>query len=151
MRLFGFILLISFPALLPENTFAQKKTLFKPPVVFTSIGIRTNGDSVKVEEGVQLAGLPLKVRDKAGNAYEIANYRFLYRQKGYVENPENGKIEVVYTNAASRFDHTPLPKVWKENIARQLQKGEEFSFFEILVKDKQGRLFYAPDLHLYID
>lgn len=133
-----------------QKTNSKTSPIFKPPVVKTLIGIRSGFDTVHVEEATQLIGLPLMVKDKNGNTYKIDNYRFLYREKGFIENTETGRPEVNYTMVASRFDNSPLPKVWIENIQQKIKPGEELYFFEILVSDKEGRMFYAPDVRLII-
>ena len=139
-----------------DQSFAQtrdtiiRETKFKPPVVKTYLGVNQNGAQVTADEGVQLVGLPLKVVDAKDNQYTIDSYQFLYRQKSYILNDETGKKEQVFTIAADRFNSTPLPKVWVDNIKRQLQKDEQLYFFDIVVQDKQGRKFFAPELKITI-
>lgn len=138
------------------NSFAQvrdtiiKEPKFKPPVVKTYLGVNQNGAQVIVDEGVQLVGLPLKVVDAKKNPYTIDSYQFLYKQKSFIRDDETGKKEEVFTIAADRFNTTPLPKVWVDNIRRRLQKDEQLYFFDIVVKDKQGRKFFAPELKITI-
>ena len=122
---------------------------FKPPKVVSLLGINSNGASVTIEEANQLIALPLKVTDSAKNMYTVDTYHFLYKRKSVVED-ERGTKQVSYTTVADRFDKTPLPKIWVENIQDKLQKSEELYFFDIIVKDKQGRRFFAPDLRLTI-
>jgi hypothetical protein len=74
----------------------------------------------------------------------------MYRKRSVVEDEETGKRESVFTNTASLFRATPLPKVWKENISGGLQKGEELFYFDIIVSDKQGRKFFAPNLKIIV-
>lgn len=145
--------------LLPVATnhlFAQQKQTivkepkFKPPVVKTYLGVNQNGAKVTVDEGVQLVGLPLKVVDAKNNEYTIDSYQFLYRQKSFIRDDETGKTEQVFSISADRFNVTPLPKVWVDNIRRRLQKDEQLYFFDIVVKDKQGRQFFAPELKITI-
>lgn len=133
-----------------QETIVKNKIPFKPPVVKSEIGIRSGKDTVHKEEAVQLVKLPLTVKDARGTSFKIENYRLLYRKIGYVENPETGKPEMHYTTVASRFTETPLPKVWSDNIQYTLSPGEELFFFEILVADKNGNRFYAPDLKIFI-
>ena len=146
------IFLSSFSA----NLFAQQKEIitkepkFKPPVVTTFLGVNQNGAQVTVDEGVQLVGLPLKITDAKNNQYSVASYQFLYRQKSYIMDDETGKKEQVFTISADRFKTTPLPKVWVDNLKQRLQKGEELYFFDIVVKDKEGRNFFAPELKITI-
>ncbi|HEY5369521.1 MAG TPA: hypothetical protein VIJ75_11055 [Hanamia sp.] len=149
---FSFFLLFSIAA----SSFAQDSTIitkipkFKPPVVKTFLGVNQNGAQVTAEQGNQLVGLPLKIVDEKNNTYPIDSYQFLYKQKSYVLNDETGKQETTFTQVADRFDSTPLPKVWIDNIAGRLQPDEELYFFDIVVKDKEGRLFFAPELKITI-
>jgi len=137
-------------------SFAQNKQIitkepkFKPPVVKTYLGVNQNGAQVTVDEGVQLVSLPLKIIDAKNNQYTIDSYQFLYRQKSFIRDDETGKKEEVFTISADRFNSTPLPKVWVDNIRRRLQKDEQLYFFDIVVKDKQGRSFFAPELKITI-
>lgn len=140
-----------------SNSFAQdsviitKEPKFRPPVVKTFLGVNQNGAQVTADEGRQLIGLPLKIEDGNKNTYDIDSYQFLYKQKSYILNDETGKREVTYTLAANRFDSTPLPKVWIDNIKGRLQPGEQLYFFDIVVKDKKGRRFFAPELKITVN
>lgn len=123
---------------------------FKPPVVKTFLGRNEKEATVTIEEANQLVNFPLKIVDDKNITYTISSYQFLYRKKSVVEDEETGKRASVFTNTASRFKETPLPKVWKENISGGLQKGEELYFFDIIVNDKQGRKFFAPDVKIIV-
>jgi hypothetical protein len=156
MKNLKYLYLIFFLFAIPPFSFAQQKEVitkvqkFKPPVVKTYLGINQNGAQVTVDEGNQLVGLPLKVVDAKNNVYPITSYRFLYRQKTIILNNETGKKEVSFTILADRFENTPLPNVWINNIKGRLQKDEQLYFFEIVVKDKEGREFFAPELKITI-
>jgi len=138
------------------NLFAQDKEIiskepkFKPPVVKTHLGVNQNGAEVTLDEGTQLVGLPLKITDEKNNQYPVVSYQFLYRQKSYILNDESGKKEKVFTISANRFKETPLPKLWVDNIRQRLQPEEQLYFFDIVVKDKEGREFFAPELKITI-
>ena len=139
-----------------QISFAQQKEVitkvqkFKPPVVKTFLGINQNGAHVTVDEGNQLIALPLKIVDAQNHEYPISSYRFLYRKKSVILNDETGKREETFSITASRFDATPLPKVWINNIQGRLQPEEQLYFFDIVVKDKEGREFFAPELKITI-
>lgn len=128
----------------------QPKEKFKPPKVNVFLGGHQNGDSISKETAKILLPLPLQVLDSKKNEYIIENYQFLYRKKSFVQNPETGKTETVFTISADIFKETPLPKVWIENVGYKLQKDEEFYFFDIIVKDTQGNRFLAPNFKLFI-
>jgi hypothetical protein len=133
-------------------SFAQQKEVitkvqkFKPPVVKMFLGINQNGAQVTTDEANQLIALPLKIVDAQNHAYPISSYRFLYRKKSIILNDETGRKEETFTITADRFDTTPLPKVWINNIQGHLQPEEQLYFFDIVVKDKEGREFFAPEL-----
>jgi hypothetical protein len=132
-----------------DKEIITKEPKFKPPVVKTYLGVNQNGASVTKEEASQLIGLPLKIVDDKKNAYPVDSYQFLYRRKSTVLN-NDGKRETVFTIVADRFFATPLPKVWIENTKDQFQKDEQLYFFDIVVKDKEGRKFFAPELKITI-
>ncbi|MEO6837876.1 MAG: hypothetical protein ABI261_01345 [Ginsengibacter sp.] len=148
----AFILLFSFS----EISFAQDSTIitkvskFKPPVVKTFLGTEQNGAQITADKGNELIGLPLKIIDDKNNFYEIDSYQFLYKKKGSYLDDETGKKEITFTLSADRFDSTPLPKVWVDNISGHLQSDEQLYFFDVVVKDKQGRRFFAPELKITI-
>ena len=50
----------------------------------------------------------------------------------------------------NQFTVTPVPAIWQTNIAETLKKGESLYFFDIIVLDKQGRRFFAPELNITI-
>ncbi len=127
-----------------------KEPKFKPPVVKTYLGVNQNGAEVTLDEGTQLVGLPLKITDEKNNQYPVVSYQFLYRQKSYILNDETGKKEKVFTISADRFKETPLPKLWVDIIRQRLQPEEQLYFFDIVVRDKEGREFFAPEIKITI-
>lgn len=145
-----FLLSSSLNLLAQDKETIIKEPKFKPPVVKTFLGINQNGAQVTVDEGEQLVGLPLKITDAKNNQYPVDSYQFLYRQKSYILDDETGKKEEVFTISADRFTSTPLQKIWVDNIKRGLQNGEQLYFFDIVVKDKEGRQFFAPELKITI-
>jgi hypothetical protein len=138
------------PAKKPVNNTITPVKKFLPPVVKTFLGRNEKEATVTIDEANQLVNLPLKITDDKNNVYTISSYQFLYKKKSVIENEETGKKQVVFTNTASLFKSTPLPQVWKENISGTLQKGEEIYFFDIIVNDKQGRKFFAPDVKIIV-
>lgn len=133
-----------------EKPVITKVAKFKPPVVKTFLGINQNGASVTQDEAVQLITLPLKITDDKNNLYTIDSYQFLYRKKSFIQNEETGKAQATFTIQSSRFTATPLPKIWIDNLKNSLQKEEQLYFFDIVVKDKEGRKFFAPELKITV-
>ena len=123
---------------------------FKPPVVKTFLGRNTGEATVTVEEANQLVELPLKITDDKNNIYTISSYQFMYKKKSVIENEQTNKKEIAFTTVADLFKTTPLPKIWKDNIGGGIQKDEELFFFDIVVNDKQGRKFFAPNVKIRV-
>lgn len=156
MKLFKYFLILLFCTPTSQFLFAQsqpaitKVPKFKPPVVTAFLGVNKNGATVTVDEAVQLISLPLKIKDDKGNVYPIDSYQFLYRKKGGIQDEQTGKVTVTFTVESARFTSTPLPKIWIDNLKDGFQKDEQLYFFDIVVKDKEGRGFFAPELKIMI-
>lgn len=134
----------------PKPGTATKVVKFKPPVVKTYLGKNSDTAQVMPDEAVQLVGLPLRVTDAKDNPYTISSYQFLYKKKSVIENEQTGKKEIAFTTVSNLFKVTPLPDLWKNNIAGGLQKDEELYFFDVIVQDKLNRRFFAPELKIKI-
>lgn len=135
------------------KTGADKPAAFQkytPPPLKTMLGIRTDSASVVVEEAVQLLRLPIKVTDDKKNSYTISSYRFMYKRRAVTEDEATGKVTPVMSNVSDIFKETPLPALWVKTITEQIRPGEELYFFDIVAKDSQGRLMFAPELSITI-
>lgn len=123
---------------------------FTPPVLVSMLGIRSDSVAVFIEEAVQLVKLPLKVTDDKKNVYTISSYQFMYKRRAVTEDEETGKVTPIISNVSNLFKTTPLPALWINAITEQIKPGEELYFFDIVAKDKEGRLMFAPDLKIKI-
>lgn len=141
---------ISYYSFGQDTPVIRKIKPFKPPVVQTYLGIRHGDDTLIKAEAEQLVALPLKVIDKNKNIYPVVNYRFVYNQKGFIQDPETGDAKVVFNLLGSWFDKSPLPPLWIKNIQPTLKKDEYFYFLDIMVKDKLGRVFPAPNIKITV-
>jgi len=123
---------------------------YKAPKLKASLGTRSDTSEVSVDEALQLIMLPIIVTDEKKNKYSVASYQCMYKRRAVTENEETGKVTPVYSVVAEVFKTTPLSEIWKKNITEQLRSGEELFFFDIVVKDAQGHLMFAPNLKLVI-
>jgi hypothetical protein len=116
----------------------------------TFLGKATGTISLNAEEAGLLVSQRLQVLDDKNAEYLISSYQFAYKRIGVTEDEETGKTSLQSDVAAQRFTTTPLPAVWQKNITDGLHKGEELYFFDIIVIDKQGRRFFAPEIKISI-
>ena len=132
----------------PVNAPALKNKL---PVVSTSLGKFTGvANNCTAEQAKQLITQPISITDDKNVAYKLSSYQFSYKRIGVTENEETGKVSPQTDIAADRFTVTPLPDIWQSNIKEFLHAGEELFFFDVIVFDKQGKLFFAPELKIMI-
>lgn len=123
---------------------------FKPPKVKTAWGRCVDSIRITREEAIQLISIPLRVTDMQNKAYTISSYQLAYTRVTVTEDETTGKVLPATEMVSDRFTATPLPQIWQDNIKARVKKGERFYFFDVIVKDAQGRLFFAPELKVYI-
>jgi hypothetical protein len=124
---------------------------FTPPKLVSMLGIRSDSAAVFREEALQLVALPLKVTDAQKNVYTITSYQAMYKKRGVTEDEDmSGKTAPTTSTVIDKFKTTPLPPIWVKNLTETLRIGEELYFFDIVVKDAQGRLMFAPSLSIIV-
>lgn len=139
----------------PAKPVAAKPAGFQkytPPALTSALGIRSGDDSVVVvEEALQLIKLPLRITDDKKNVYAISSYQVMYKKKGVTESEDmSGKTAPAFTTVINNFKSTPLSPLWIKSLGETLRSGEELYFFDIVAKDAQGRLMFAPNLRIKI-
>ena len=135
----------------PKKTTVKPVIKFKPPAVQTYLGSLTGKEAVAGAEEVEnLITQPLKIAGDKNTFYTIASYQLAYKRIGITEDEATGKTTPESDMVSSQFNATPLPAIWQTNIAETLHKGETLHFFDIIVLDKQGRRFFAPELKITI-
>ncbi|MEO7768915.1 MAG: hypothetical protein ABIS01_15905 [Ferruginibacter sp.] len=149
-----FYLLMVSEATVAQNTSKPAKsaptTTNKKLIVKTWLGRATGNIVINAEEARQLITMPLKITGEKNVDYLISSYQLAYKRIGVTEDEETGKTSAESDMAAQRFTTTPLPPVWQKNIIEGLHSGEELYYYDIIVFDKQGRRFFAPDLKISI-
>jgi hypothetical protein len=123
---------------------------FTPPKLTCMLGIRSDSATVFLEEAVQLIKLPLKVTDDKKNVYSISSYQAVYKRRAVTEDEKTGKASPIVSTVIENFRATPLSPIWIKILTEQLRAGEEIDFFDIVVKDPQGRLMFAPELKIKV-
>ena len=137
---------------------AQKKPVvkvktiakFKPPKLMTLLSTYKDSSIVSAGEAEALLSTPLRVVDDKKNVYTISSYQFLYRKIMATENEETGKVSQTTTIFADRFKTSPLPESWVAKVRENPKPKELLYFFDIIVKDAQGRVMYAPEIKFTI-
>ena len=124
---------------------AQQKSAV--PKRMTFLGGHRN-DTVNVRTAKLLLSMPLQITDAQKGTYSIESYRFGYRRKGFAI--EDGKAKPNTTLQSALFSQSPLPDIWIRNVGENLRSGDELLFFDILVRDKNGQRYLAPDIKISV-
>ncbi len=123
---------------------------YKVPKLYTQLGEFRDSVSISAAAAENSIGQTLKVFDDKKGVYTISSYQFLYKKKGVTENEETGKVSPTSTIVSQRFKTTPLPQIWIDNVREEVKSGEELFFFDVIAKDAQGRVMYAPDFKIKV-
>lgn len=123
---------------------------YKVPKLYTQLGEFRDSVSISVAAAENSIGQMLKVFDDKKGTYTISSYQFLYKKKGVTENEETGKVSPTSTIVSQRFKTSPLPQIWIDNVREEVKSGEELFFFDVIAKDAQGRVMYAPDFKIKV-
>ena len=142
--IFAVLLLAAF-----GNGYAQTKKTPRP-VLTTLIGQYKDSVQLSAEETEKVIVMPLRIVDDKKVVYTIASYQFLYRRNVVTEDEQTGKITPTTSIASQRFTSTPLPDYWIKPIKGQLKPGEVLWFFDIIVKDPNGKVSFAPDVKIKV-
>jgi hypothetical protein len=151
--LFSIVLLLSNMVIAQSSAKPAVKPMvkYKPPVVQCMLGNAFGSEAAAgVEEAKNLISLPLKIADSKNVNYTLSSYHFAYKRTGITEDEATGKTSPETDMVSRQFNVTPLPALWQTNISESLHKGETLHFFDIIVLDKQGRRFFAPELKISI-
>ena len=147
------LLLLAFVLLSTQQLLAQTKPApvkFKLPKLFTQMGGFRDSVTLTVPEAENIINQPLKIFDDKKGLYTISSYQFLYRRKVVTEDETTGKPIPTSSMVASTFKVTPMPEIWVNSVKEQVRPGEELYFFNIIAKDAQGRVMYAPDFKIKV-
>lgn len=147
------LLLLAFVLLSSQQLLAQTKPApvkFKPPKLFTQMGGFRDSVTLSVPEAENIINQPLKIFDDKKGLYTISSYQFLYRRKVVTEDEATGQAIPTSSMVAGTFKVTPMPEIWVNSVKEQVRPGEELYFFDIIAKDAQGRVMYAPDFKIKV-
>ena len=88
--------------------------------------------------------------DAKNNVFTVTSYQFLYKKRVVTEDEKTGKVSPATSISSDRFTTSPLPPLWVKTVKERINTGEEIIFFDIIAKDSQDRIMYAPNLKLLV-
>jgi len=131
----------------PKNT----SNKFNPLTVKTYLDkFSGKNNKATVDEAKQAIAASIIIIDDKKFAYKLSSYQFAYTRWGAVEDEVTKQVTQKSTISADRFNSTPLPSIWFDNVTLNLHSGEELYFYDIIAFDKEGKRFFAPEIKIVI-
>jgi len=94
---------------------------------------------------------PLIVKDEKGIAYVIKSFRINYTFMSSYKDEETDKVKEVKDFRAYDFSNTDrLSEDWRNSIKDNVKKEDEMLINNIVVRLKNGKSFFAPELKLKV-
>ena len=136
-------------------TMAQQKPATKPaiaalPKLTVSMGGSRSGN-ITVARLKEIADSPLVVKDEKGIAYTIKSFRINYTFKSSYKDEETQQVKTVKDFRAYDFNNTDrLSEDWRNSIKDNVKRDDEMLINNVVVRLKNGKSFFAPELKLIV-
>ena len=136
------------------QTSAQKKpvpTTLTPPQL-NSYWSTTKGGSLPLESILNIVDSAVWVIDVKKNRYNISRFIILYKSKDRYEDEQSGEIKTRFNTNSVQIRNSPvLTEQWRKYLYENIKTGDELIITDLIVIDKQGTFFRAPDVKLIIN
>ena len=148
-----FILLVL--SLVVFSAKAQQKTTAKTvattlPKLTISMGGNKSGN-LTIDQLKKIVDSPLVAKDEKGIVYPIKSFRINYTFKSSYKDEETQQVRTVKDFRAFDFNNTDrLSEDWRNSIKDNVKKDDEMLINNIVVRLKNGKSFFAPELKLRI-
>ena len=129
----------------------QKPTpTLKPPPLQSFWGTTKGGD-LSLEFVLGVLDSAVWVMDDKKIRYSISRFIIVYRSKDKYEDEKTGEIKTRFNpNSTSVKNSALLPEIWRKNLYEMIKKEDELIIADIIVRDKKGNYFAAPDVKIII-
>lgn len=131
---------------------AQQKPAptLKPPVLHSFWGTTKGGD-LPLEFVLGVIDSSVWVIDDKKVRYNISRFIVVYRSKDKYEDERTGELKTKYNPISTYVRNSALlPAIWQKSLYEQIKKEDEILITDIIVKDKKGNFFTAPDIKIRI-
>jgi hypothetical protein len=131
---------------------AQQKpaSTLKPPPLQSFWGTTKGGD-LPLEFVLGVLDSAVWVMDDKKIRYSISRFIIVYRSKDKYEDEKTGEIKTRFNpNSTSVKNSALLPEIWRKNLYEMIKKEDELIIADIIVRDKKGNYFAAPDVKIII-
>lgn len=148
IRLFS----VLFVLLLAIQTKAQEKPkpTLKPPPLQSFWG-KTKGGDLPLEMVLGTIDSAVWVIDDKKVRYHISRFYVVHRSKDKYEDEKTGEIKSRFNSTATDVKNSGyLPQLWQKNLYEIIKKDDEIIITDIIVKDKFGYYYTAPEIKIVV-
>jgi hypothetical protein len=148
-----FRLLLALFVLFGMQAKAQEKpkpNTLKPPPLQTFWG-KTKGGDLPLEIVLTTIDSAVWVIDDKKARYHISRFIVVHRSKDKYEDEKTGEIKSKYNSTATNVRNSGyLPKIWQKNLYEIIKKEDEIIITDIIVKDRFGYYYSAPEIKIKV-
>lgn len=144
-----FILLV--PAFV--NVTAQQKPLptLTPPELKSFWGTNTSG-LLPLEQTLNTIDSAVWVIDAKKNRYTVSRFIIVFRSKDRFEDEQTGEIKTRFNSNSVQIRNSAfLNEQWRKMLYETIKSGDELIIADLIVRDKKGNYFRAPDVKIIIN
>ncbi len=137
---------------LASGTIAQHaKPTLKPPALKSFWGT-TKGGELPLEFVLSIIDSSVRVIDDKKIKYSLSRFMLVYRSKDRFEDEQSGEVKTRFnSNTVQVRNAEVLPDNWRTSLYETIKKEDEILILDIIVRDKKGNYFKAPDLKIVIN
>lgn len=143
---FLFLLLLSSVHLFAQNKNKKPETAPQqviPKVSVTMAGLK--GGDITPETLAHIVDSSLIAKDTKGETYSIVRFRVLYKFKSSFKDEDSGQTKTTDDLRTNDFANTGLmSELWRQSIKDNIQKGDEMTLDNIIVRLKNGSKIMTP-------
>lgn len=134
-------------------TEAQQKPVPKlTPPELQSFWSNTKGGHLPLENVLAIIDSAVWVMDVKKNKYFISRFILLYRSKDKYEDEQTGEIKTRFNSNSTQVRNAPvLEEKWRKFLYENIKPGDEVWISDIIVRDKKGEYYKAPDVKVVIE
>nr|WP_294908213.1 hypothetical protein [uncultured Lacibacter sp.] len=148
IRLFAVLLVL----LLSVQSKAQDKPkpTLKPPPLQSFWG-KTKGGDLPLEMVLGTIDSAVWVIDDKKVRYHISRFYVVHRSKDKYEDEKTGEIKTRFNSTATNVKNNGyLPELWQKNLYEIIKKDDEIIITDIIVKDRFGYYYTAPEIKIVV-
>lgn len=135
-----------------QNYAQQKPAPSLTPPQLNSFWSTTKGGTLPLESVLNIVDSAVWVIDIKKNRYNIARFIILYKSKDRYEDEQSGEVKTRFNTNSVQIRNSPiLTEQWRKYLYENIKAGDELIITDLIVRDKQGNFFRAPDVKLVVN